>query len=418
MKCSATGTMGLITQTRFLSYKIKVFNQGNSYRSFFPYLFFVIIYTCIFLQASEKVAAASSHSHQRNHTQQNNFPPEQTPNLPENANQENCGNQDLQVNNRIAELANTSLDLSEWISYPSIGLQELVKRYGFYVLHFLNSSDLDKYQFNPVLGQIWQSSLLPLLPLWNPGFNFSTPIERIRTDIDKVAFVLVTGGQPITIHADSRYQVPEILAKSRIKAIAAVDGTFFSMRFLTSNTMIGPVLSQSDHQFVPGNNSENQKLAGRPLVLLSHQDVNFIPFNPSLHNTLEGLQAEKPDVTDIFVAAAWLVKDGQAAPPESFKSLFGAEIWRRRAFWGITQFGTPIIGITTNYVDSANLAKILVKAGLRNAVMLDGGASTSLVYRGEIFVDYLPRPVPHAVALIPPSTQPNNSCSLVVRKPE
>jgi len=33
--------------------------------------------------------------------------------------------------------------------------------------------------------------------------------------------------------------------------------------------------------------------------------------------------------------------------------------------------------------------------------MLDSGASTSLTYKGESQVGYIPRPVPHVVALVP-----------------
>jgi len=52
------------------------------------------------------------------------------------------------------------------------------------------------------------------------------------------------------------------------EAIAAVDGAF-SLKYLNSNVMIGPVLSQIAG--IAGkfyNNSENRKLARRPLVLI------------------------------------------------------------------------------------------------------------------------------------------------------
>ncbi|NJN85244.1 MAG: phosphodiester glycosidase family protein, partial [Leptolyngbyaceae cyanobacterium SL_7_1] len=48
------------------------------------------------------------------------------------------------------------------------------------------------------------------------------------------------------------------------------------------------------------------------------------------------------------------------------------------------------------------LGEALAKAGFRDAIMLDSGASTSLAYQGESLVPYEPRPVPHVVALMPP----------------
>ena len=71
-----------------------------------------------------------------------------------------------------------------------------------------------------------------------------------KTTIDDTYLVLISGGRPITIHAKSRYQVPEILAGTQ--AVAGVDGGFFSLKFLDSNVMIGPVLSQVNNTFIPG----------------------------------------------------------------------------------------------------------------------------------------------------------------------
>ena len=64
-------------------------------------------------------------------------------------------------------------------------------------------------------------------------------------------------------------------------------------------------------------------------------------------------------------------------------------------------------------IDSVALGAALVKAGFRDAVMLDSGASTSLTYKGESQVGYIPRPVPHVVALVP--TQSADACVLLQR---
>lgn len=260
------------------------------------------------------------------------------------------------------------------------------------------------------IAQAWAG---PKLPNWGGGFDFTASVEQTKTTIDNTPLILITGGRPITIHAKSRYQVPEILAGT--EAVAAVDGGFFSLKFLDSNVMIGPVLSQSANNFVPGNNSENPRLTGRPLVLINSQSTKFIPFDPLKHNTLEGIQAEMPNVTDTFVAAAWLVKDSQPQPDIAFGKLFDFNAARHRAFWGINQAGQPTIGVSTEPIGSVSLGVILAKAGLRDAVMLDSGASTSLAYKGESLVGYTPRPVPHVVALVPPQSNTNATCIVVQR---
>lgn len=115
-------------------------------------------------------------------------------------------------------------------------------------------------------------------------------------------------------------------------------------------------------------------------------------------------------MTDAFVAAAWLVKKSQPQPANTFRSLFDFDAARHRAFWGINQAGQPTIGVSTTLINSVSLGVALAQAGLHDAVMLDSGASTSLAYKGESLVGYIPRPVPHVVALIPPHTTTLSHC--------
>ena len=268
-----------------------------------------------------------------------------------------------------------------------------IKRFG--------QSNLAQAIAQPNQSRILQAWGGPKLPRWGGGFDFNSAVEMNQTTIGGRRLILISGGKPITIHANSRYQVPEILAGT--EAVAGVDGGFFSLKFLDSNVMIGPVLSQSSNKFIPGNPSENLKLTGRPLVLLSNQAAKFIPFDPVKHNTLLGIQLEMPTVTDAFVAAAWLVKNSQPQPRSTFGSLFDFDANRHRAFWGINQAGQPTIGVSTELVDSISLGAALAEAGLKDAIMLDSGASTSIAYKGESLVGYIPRPVPHVVALLPPA---------------
>lgn len=270
------------------------------------------------------------------------------------------------------------------------------------------------------IGRIGQSRLSQMvelawggdpMPSWKFGFDFNAPIRRTDVKVDEVLFSLISGGQPISLHAPKRGQVAEILQGS--PAIAGVDGGFFSLESLDSNKMIGPVYSQSHGQFIPGNEGENKKLRGRPLVAIGPTAVRFIPFDPEKHNSLEGVRAEMPDVTDAFVGAAFLVENGQGQPGERFGTLFQFNEPRDRAFWGINQAGQPQIGVSRDPIGSVALGAALAKAGFRDAVMLDSGASTSLAYRGDSLMDYIPRPVPHVVGLVP--TAADTGCDQVLR---
>lgn len=248
---------------------------------------------------------------------------------------------------------------------------------------------------------------------WNLGYDFTSPLTVTKIKINKIPLVFISGGRPITIHAKSRGQLPKLLAGTQ--AIAAVDGTFFSLKYINSNDLIGPALSQSHNQFIPGNAYDITKIAGRPLVLIGPQNVKFIPFDPTKHNTLEGVRAEMPDVTDAFVAAGWLVKDGQPQPLKSFGDLYSVNEARYRAFWGFNQSGQPTIGVSVDNVGAVDLGQMLAKVGLRDAVMLDSGQSTSLAYKGQLLVKHEPRPVPHAVALVGAST-PDADCVVASAK--
>ncbi len=248
-----------------------------------------------------------------------------------------------------------------------------------------------------------------VLPTVSNGvINFTAPVEKRTVTVDGLPLTLVHGGRVVTAHADNRAQVAEILAMTP-NAIAAVDGGFFSLERIDGNKMIGPVMSQFSSKsgfFNNGNKGENPLLNGRPLVLISPTTVKFIPYNAAKHNSLEAVRAELADVTDAFVSAGWLVRDGKPQTAESFGKLYGFDASRDRAFWGIDRSGRPTIGVTMEMIDSVGLGKILAKAGLRDVVMLDSGASASLAYRGKSVMAYEPRPVPHIVALLPPDPAP------------
>jgi exopolysaccharide biosynthesis protein len=132
--------------------------------------------------------------------------------------------------------------------------------------------------------------------------------------------------------------------------------------------------------------------------------VKFIPFDSTVHNTQAGLEQALPGVTDAFVAGAWLVKAGQPQPTAAFRNLYGFDAERDRAFWGVDWADRPVVGVSGDFVNSVTLGEALSQAGLRDVVMLDSGASASLVYEGKSMMSYTPRPVPHVVALMPPES--------------
>jgi len=86
-------------------------------------------------------------------------------------------------------------------------------------------------------------------------------------------------------------------------------------------------------------------------VLIGSHAVKFIAFDPT-SNTLSGVKADMPDLTDAFVAAAWLVKDSQ---PQllHLPICIPYEVPRHRA-WGINQAGQPMIGVSKEPIDSVS----------------------------------------------------------------
>ncbi|MEM9117780.1 MAG: polysaccharide deacetylase family protein [Cyanobacteria bacterium P01_F01_bin.56] len=298
------------------------------------------------------------------------------------------GNYDERVAEAVAaagfDAALTMSNYEEWFAGESDDLLS-IGRFG-------------QSQLERVIPEAWEGLAMEVVGV--NTFDFYSPIRLIeQLATEAVPLALVTGGRPATVHADSRYQLTEIL--ERTNAQAGVDGAFFNLRYLDSNVMIGPVLSQATQTFVPGNPSENPLLDSRPLALISADAVKFVPFDHTKHNTLRGIQSEMANVTDAFVGAAWLVRDGQPQTASSFGTLFDFEANRHRAFWGINNAGQPVIGVTKGRVDSVTLGELLHQVGFRDAMMVDSGASTSLSYQGESFVDYTPRPVPHMIALLP-----------------
>jgi hypothetical protein len=88
---------------------------------------------------------------------------------------------------------------------------------------------------------------------------------------------------------------------------------------------------------------------------------------------------------------------------------------RRRAFIGIDAEGHIVLGASTESASSAMVAEAAAAAGIQEAVLLDSGFSTSLVYGEDVkasghSTETIPsRPVPHVILLLgnlDPATTP------------
>ncbi len=192
-------------------------------------------------------------------------------------------------------------------------------------------------------------------------------------------------------------------------AQAGLNGTFFVDASVagTDNVLIGPSLCGNETKAVFNPEDRTALLVGRPLVLLSKTQTRLLPYQPNLMGTQRDLESWLPDLTDAFLGGVWLVHDGVAAsrPQIDQFHVHDAEDPRRRAFFCLLPDGRPALGATTYVTPSANLARALQAIGVHEAILLDSGFSTSLVYGSKILVTGhtspgIPsRPVPHALVL-------------------
>jgi biofilm PGA synthesis lipoprotein PgaB len=237
--------------------------------------------------------------------------------------------------------------------------------------------------------------------------DVTQPLALTDEVIDGVRVLTIRGGRAATVHAERRYEVRTLVR--RYQADAGINGSFFSIPWINSasNVMVGPVMAANHKTFIPGRPEDDKVLRGRPLVLLGRDRLRFVPFDPDTMTRLENIRQLMPEVTDLFVAGLWLVKDGHAlsqAEIDSFRLSSAAE-FRPRAFFGVDNQDQVVIGVTKTHVNAAILARLLPKSGIREAVLLDSGFSTSLVYRGQILAtghagpNQPSRPVPHAILL-------------------
>lgn len=246
---------------------------------------------------------------------------------------------------------------------------------------------------------------LPLgsVDLVNPQPGLLVTQERKKG----VPFILIEGGVAQTRRSALRCRVDHLVRQAG--AQAGVNGTFFADAAVqgTDNVLIGPSLCGNEGQAVFNRADNRPALSGRPLVLLSPGRTRILPYDPQTMADQPALAARLPGLTDAFLGGVWLVHAGVAAdrPRLDGFHVHDAEDPRRRAFFALMPDGRLALGATTYVATSAELARALSAAGVREAVLLDSGFSTSLVYGRKILVTGhtspgIPsRPVPHALVL-------------------
>jgi hypothetical protein len=192
-------------------------------------------------------------------------------------------------------------------------------------------------------------------------------------------------------------------------ATAGLNGTFFANASLegTDNLLIGPSLCDNDDHIIDSPFDRRPALNGRPMVLMSEKRTVIVPYQVGLTDDEDTLRGYLPYVKDAFLGGVWLVHNGQATDANGIAAFAvkDAEDPRRRAFFGVMQDGRPMLGATRYVASSAELAQALQSIGVQEAVLLDSGFSTSLVFQNKILVTGhtapgIPsRPVPQALVL-------------------
>lgn len=245
----------------------------------------------------------------------------------------------------------------------------------------------------------------------------ANPVMLTVADFAGVKLGLVRGGKPATWQTSAgRASVGEFVqmasqsGKLTEPAVAGMNGTFFADANLrgTGNAMIGPCITRADGVFVPEEATYRlPKIVNRPLVLWGPERLMIVPFNPYTMNDEAVLKQALPDMTDAFLAGAWIVHEGTARTREQMAAYSARDFNdpRRRAFFGITDSGDVVLGGSLDVITTEKLAQAAAAAGVKEAVLMDSGFSTSIVFDNKIIVTghtakNLPsRPVPHSIVL-------------------
>ncbi|WP_425147910.1 phosphodiester glycosidase family protein [Deinococcus sp.] len=242
------------------------------------------------------------------------------------------------------------------------------------------------------------------------ALNQNVDVQMIRTQVGRTQLALIRGGLPVSRHVLWRSSVGQFMKAAG--AVAGVNGTFFKDAAIASNdsNMLGPLLTADGTFWKETDAYLLSRITGRPLVAWSHDQFLVTAFRPLSMNRKADLLSLLPGMTDAFLAGTWLVRGGKAVSAADMKKYApsDAQEVRPRVFFGVTTDGLGIAGATTTPVSSARLAQIAQQVGAQEAVLLDSGYSTSLIYGSQVLAvghrsrKVQSRPVPHAIVFFNP----------------
>lgn len=251
------------------------------------------------------------------------------------------------------------------------------------------------------------------------------PITYETSSPAGIDMTFIKGGFPSSRRSQAREGVLDFVREAG--ASAGINGTFFAMAAVsgTSNEMVGPCYASNEREWVPDNVPERlEKIRNRPMIVWGPKKLAIFTFQGGQMNSPDPIKDFMPDFTDAFVAGAWIVHDGQARTQSEMETYGASDLMdtRKRAFVGIMADGTMVLGASKGSVASDQLARAAAAAGVQEAVMMDSGFSTSLVYGDKVVASghSTPtdpsRPVPHAIVLTGTlATDPN---SIVIPQPD
>jgi biofilm PGA synthesis lipoprotein PgaB len=220
---------------------------------------------------------------------------------------------------------------------------------------------------------------------------------------------MVFGGHPSTVMSKTgRQTVKDFVHEA--SAVAGINGGFFALAAIDSadNAMVGPLKTAEMVQMTPDTATERwEKINNRPMVMWSENEFALLPYIPAQMNKNSQFEFFMKDYTDCFMGGAWLVHKGISRPADEQSAFAAQDIQdaRRRAFIGITKAGEFVAGTATDSVSSEKLGVAIAKAGVEEAVLIDSGFSTSLVFNDKIKAtghsnrQHPSRPVPHAIVI-------------------
>ena len=234
-----------------------------------------------------------------------------------------------------------------------------------------------------------------------------SPVEFVDTKADGTRLVMLRGGTPETVVSGTRESVGQMV--DRTGAAGGINGTFFAMAAIasTDNQLIGPSMVHGEG-LLPATHPEIwDKLRNRPLLVWGPTSLAIVPYNPDRANDPTSYSEFMPDATDAFLGGVWLVHDGLARERSALTTFGSKDIEdpRRRAAFGVDAEGRPVAACTRDSVSSSKFARMLAEGGLKEAVLLDSGFSTSLVLGKDVLASghstasTPSRPVPHAIML-------------------